>query len=174
MFAPWLMPETISSGSNSIRPSAAKRTQSTGVPLVANPVVPSPNSTSSTDSGSLKVMLREVLLRTLFRFVRKSSFASDNVEYVKNFPQHTDSAGGRKVGNYFYITTERDLTIYDISQPELPQRMGFLPLPQQPYFAEEGLLPDLPAPEGFRRAFLDGQRMREGARVGNERAPLST
>ena len=32
------MPETISSGSNSIRPSAAKRTQSTGVPSVAKPV----------------------------------------------------------------------------------------------------------------------------------------
>ena len=29
------MPETISSGSNSISPSAAKRTQSTGVPSVA-------------------------------------------------------------------------------------------------------------------------------------------
>ena len=45
------MPETISSGSKSIRPSAAKRTQSTGVPSVAKPLVPSPNSTSSTQSG---------------------------------------------------------------------------------------------------------------------------
>src|ERR671916_633169 len=50
--APWLMPDTISSGSKSIRPSAAKRTQSTGVPLVAKPVVPSPNSTSSTPGTS--------------------------------------------------------------------------------------------------------------------------
>ncbi len=49
--APWLIPETISSGSNSISPSVAKRTQSTGVPSVAKPVVPSPNSTSSTQSG---------------------------------------------------------------------------------------------------------------------------
>ena len=46
------MPDTISSGWNSIRPSAAKRTQSTGVPSVAKPLVPSPNSTSSTQSGS--------------------------------------------------------------------------------------------------------------------------
>src|ERR687895_174569 len=60
MLAPWLMPDTISCGSNSISPSAANRTQSTGVPLVAKPVVPSPNSTSSTSSGSLKVMLRAV------------------------------------------------------------------------------------------------------------------
>ncbi len=61
--APWLMPETISSGTNSISPSAAKRTQSTGVPSVANPVVPSPNSTSSTHSGWRIVMLRAVALR---------------------------------------------------------------------------------------------------------------
>jgi len=33
--APWLMPETISSGRSPIRPSSAKRTQSTGVPSVA-------------------------------------------------------------------------------------------------------------------------------------------
>src|ERR671915_1306340 len=62
-FAPWLIPDTISSGSSSIRPSAAKRTQSTGVPLVAKPDVPSPNSTSSTSSGSRKVMLRAVAER---------------------------------------------------------------------------------------------------------------
>src|SRR5918992_442480 len=62
-FEPWLMPETISSGSKSIRPSAAKRTQSTGVPSVAKPVLPSPNSTSSTQSGWRIVMLRAVALR---------------------------------------------------------------------------------------------------------------
>src|SRR5919109_2208490 len=62
-FAPWLMPETISSGSKSSRPSVPKRTQSTGVPSVANPVVPSPNSTSSTQSGWWVVMLRAVALR---------------------------------------------------------------------------------------------------------------
>src|SRR5215213_1212461 len=62
-FAPWLMPETISSGGASIRPSSAKRTQSTGVPSVANPVVPSPNSTSSTQIGSRRVTARPVALR---------------------------------------------------------------------------------------------------------------
>ena len=34
-FVPWLMPETISSGCDSVSPSTAKRTQSTGVPSVA-------------------------------------------------------------------------------------------------------------------------------------------
>ena len=62
-FEPWLMPDTISSGLKPIRPSAAKRTQSTGVPSVAKPVVPSPNSTSSTHRGLRVVMLRAVALR---------------------------------------------------------------------------------------------------------------
>ncbi len=57
------MPETISSGLNSTRPSAAKRTQSTGVPSVAKPLVPSANSISSTQSGLRVVMLRAVALR---------------------------------------------------------------------------------------------------------------
>ncbi len=62
-FAPWLMPETISSGWNPIRPRVANRTQSTGVPSVAKPVVPSPNSTSSTHSGCRVVMLRALAER---------------------------------------------------------------------------------------------------------------
>jgi hypothetical protein len=64
-------------------------------------------------------------------------FASENVEWVTNMPLAIDSSGANFVGNYMYITTSRDLTIYDISEPEAPQRLGFLPLPQQPYFAEE-------------------------------------
>ena len=57
------MPETISSGWNGISPSAAKRTQSTGVPSVAKPEVPSPKSTSSTLSGLRVVMLRPIAER---------------------------------------------------------------------------------------------------------------
>jgi hypothetical protein len=64
-------------------------------------------------------------------------FASDNVEWITNIPVNLDSAGARIVGDYFYITTSNGLTIYDISTPASPQRLGFLPMPQQPYFAEE-------------------------------------
>ena len=66
-------------------------------------------------------------------------YSSPNVEFVKNFPQHTDSAGGRKLGNYFYITTERDLTIYDVSEPADPVQVGHLILPElgEPVFTEE-------------------------------------
>ena len=78
------MPETISSGSNSIRPSAAKRTQSTGVPSVAKPVVPSPNSTSSTQSGSRVVMLRAVALR----FESGAITASSMPGHLEQRPAH--------------------------------------------------------------------------------------
>ena len=61
--APWLIPETIRSGRPPSSPSSAKRTQSTGVPSVAKPLSPSPNSTSSTVSGERVVMLRAVALR---------------------------------------------------------------------------------------------------------------
>ena len=63
--------------------------------------------------------------------------SSDRVEWVTNMPLAIDSAGANFVGDYMYITTARDLTIYDISDPLNPQRMGFLVLPQQPYYAEE-------------------------------------
>ena len=66
-------------------------------------------------------------------------YSSDNVEFVKNFPQHTDSAGARKLGDHFYITTERDLTIYDVSKPLEPVEVGYLLLPEpgEPVFTEE-------------------------------------
>src|SRR5918996_768462 len=62
-FEPWLIPETISSGRSPSSPSSAKRTQSTGVPSVAKPLVPSSKRTSSTHSGERVVMLRAVALR---------------------------------------------------------------------------------------------------------------
>ena len=53
-----MMPETIRSGSKSISPSTAKRTQSTGVPSVAKPLEPSSKVNSSTHNGVRVVMLR--------------------------------------------------------------------------------------------------------------------
>ena len=66
-------------------------------------------------------------------------FASKNVKFVKNIPLHTDSPGGRLVGRYFYLTTERDLTIYDVSKPAAPKEVGHLlfPTPQTYFFPEE-------------------------------------
>src|SRR5688572_29338076 len=64
-------------------------------------------------------------------------FASDNVEFVAHVPLNNDSAGAKLVGDYFYITSSRGLLIYDVTDPVAPALTGFLPLLQQPYFAEE-------------------------------------
>jgi len=64
-------------------------------------------------------------------------FASDNVEYVGYVPLENDTAGARIVGKHMYITTSRGVTIYDLSDPVAPVRMGSLVLFQDPYFAEE-------------------------------------
>jgi hypothetical protein len=64
-------------------------------------------------------------------------FASDNVEHITHIPLNLDSAGARLLGDYFYITTSNGLMIYDVSEPETPEQLGYLPLPQTPYLAEE-------------------------------------
>ena len=64
-------------------------------------------------------------------------FASDNVEHIAHIPLNNDAAGARVVGDYLYITTSRDLKIYDLTDPTAPVLTGVLPLPQTPYFAEE-------------------------------------
>src|SRR3954453_16221424 len=63
-FEPWLMPETTASAlKSSTSPSLARRTQSTGVPSVAKPYVPSWNSTRSTHSGRRVVIERAMAER---------------------------------------------------------------------------------------------------------------
>jgi hypothetical protein len=68
-------------------------------------------------------------------------YFAENVEWITTIPIHTDTPGGKILGKYLYISTERDLTIYDISKPTAPQRVGFLPYvpPQEYYFPEEDL-----------------------------------
>jgi len=64
-------------------------------------------------------------------------FATSNIEWLGNIPVNTDSAGARFLDGYLYITEDRGLTIYDLSDPELPVPAGFHPLPQGPYYTEE-------------------------------------
>lgn len=60
-----------------------------------------------------------------------------NVEWVGTIPLTNDSAGARKLGNYFYITTSTALRIYDIHDPLNPVQTGFLQFTQTPQFAQE-------------------------------------
>ena len=64
-------------------------------------------------------------------------FASDNIEWLGNVPLHADTAGAHLLGGYLYVTSSHELTIYDARVPESPTLLSTLPIPQQPYFAEE-------------------------------------
>ena len=64
-------------------------------------------------------------------------FTSGNVEWITNVPLQNDTSGAELIGNYFYVTTSRGLTIYDISDNLNPQMLSFLPVPQEPTVPEE-------------------------------------
>jgi hypothetical protein len=52
--------------------------------------------------------------------------ASENVTLVKSIKQAGDGVGARIVGKYLYVTSTKDLEIYDITKPEDPQLVGSL------------------------------------------------
>lgn len=60
-----------------------------------------------------------------------------NVRWVGHVPLNNDSAGARRLGNWFYLTTSYALQIYDITDPMDPERTGVLPFAQTPQFAQE-------------------------------------
>jgi hypothetical protein len=51
-------------------------------------------------------------------------YASENVTFVKNFREAADGVGARVVGDKLYVTTTKDLLIYDISEPTNRKRLG--------------------------------------------------
>jgi hypothetical protein len=52
-------------------------------------------------------------------------FSSDNVEYVRFVPFEVGTATGAKVvGKFMYVTSWKDFTIYDVSDPEDPQLLS--------------------------------------------------
>ncbi len=59
--------------------------------------------------------------------------ATDNVEYLGRFPEHTGTAGGRLSADRtrFYVTDPRGVYVYDTTKPESPTLLGSLPLYQQ-------------------------------------------
>ena len=59
--------------------------------------------------------------------------ATDNVEYLGRFPEHTGTAGGTLSpdGNVFFITDPRGVYAYDVTTPSNPTRLGSITLFQQ-------------------------------------------
>ncbi len=64
-------------------------------------------------------------------------FATSNVEWLGNIPVNADSAGARVLDDLLYITDDRGLVIYDISDPTLPLPLGNVLVPQMAYLVEE-------------------------------------
>ena len=58
--------------------------------------------------------------------------ATDNIEYLGRFPEHTGTAGGALSPDKtrFFITDPRGVFAYDTTKPETPKLLGFLPLYQ--------------------------------------------
>src|ERR1700709_2480678 len=54
--------------------------------------------------------------------------SSENVTLLKSVKTAGDGVGARVVGNYLYVTSTKDLEIFDISKPEDPQQVGSLNL----------------------------------------------
>jgi hypothetical protein len=54
--------------------------------------------------------------------------SSENVTLLKSIKPAGDGVGARVVGNYLYVTSTKDLEIYDVSKPEDPQLTGSLTL----------------------------------------------
>ena len=54
--------------------------------------------------------------------------ATDNVEYLGRFPEHTGAAGGSVRDGLFYLTDPRGVYVYDTTVPETPKLLDSLPL----------------------------------------------
>jgi hypothetical protein len=50
--------------------------------------------------------------------------SSENVTLLKSIKPAGDGVGARVIGNYLYVTSTKDLEIFDISKPEDPQMVG--------------------------------------------------
>lgn len=77
-----------------------------------------------------------VLLATLFvpasAGPSMGGWSSDNVEYVGFVPfDQSTSTGATIIGKYMYLTSWKNLSIYDISTPEAPALVGYSPFGAQ-------------------------------------------
>ncbi|HEV2999998.1 MAG TPA: hypothetical protein VGW75_04590 [Solirubrobacteraceae bacterium] len=55
---------------------------------------------------------------------RPDMILSDNVKYVRHLPEASDGVGARVVGNRLFVTTTKDLLVYDVSDPPNPKKLG--------------------------------------------------
>jgi hypothetical protein len=68
--------------------------------------------------------MRSVSLSIVQNQVGADYVASDNVRFVRHIPLAADGVGARVVGHYLYVTSTKDLEIFDISKPRNPRMVG--------------------------------------------------
>ena len=71
---------------------------------------------------------QQALIDAAMNQVGADYVSSDNVQFIRSLKLAADGVGARVVGNYLYVTSTKDLEIYDISAPADPQLMGTLTL----------------------------------------------
>lgn len=65
--------------------------------------------------------------------------ASDNVEFIGTVPYALDTVGARLIGDYMYVNDQQKVMIYDVSVPESPELLSFVPMPQEAIFSREDI-----------------------------------
>ena len=64
---------------------------------------------------------------------------SDNVEFIRHIPLAQDGVGGKPIGKYFYANDQNKVMIFDTKDPENPQLVGQVLMPQEWLFSREDL-----------------------------------
>jgi hypothetical protein len=65
--------------------------------------------------------------------------SSDNVEWIRSVPIATDGVGGRLIDGWFYANDQNKIMIFDLANPEDPQMVGVLAMPQEVYLSREDI-----------------------------------
>ena len=65
--------------------------------------------------------------------------ATDNVEFIRHIPIAQNGVGGRLIGKYFYMNDQNKIMVYDIADPENPEMIGFVAMPQEWQFSREDI-----------------------------------
>ena len=64
---------------------------------------------------------------------------SDNVEFIRHIPIAQDGVGGKPIGDYFYANDQNKVMVFDTKEPENPQLVGQVLMPQEWLFSREDL-----------------------------------
>lgn len=65
--------------------------------------------------------------------------ASDNMEFVGTVPYALDTVGARLIGDHMYVNDQQKIMIFDVAEPENPQLLSTIPMPQEAVLSREDI-----------------------------------